>query len=200
VVRNDAALDEPRRGRPRSERARQAILVAATELLLAGDPTVVSMDAVAERAQVSKATIYRWWPSKEMLALEALFENWLAAASKEPDTGTLRGDVLAIVTPWVRELGRRPSGPVLTMLISEAQRDPAFATVYRETFVEPRRAPMRAAFARAIERGEISPKTDVEVVLDLIYGAIYHRLLHGHLPFGMRFAQKVVDAALPDSL
>ena len=69
----------PRRGRPRSEKARLAILEAATELLLVQGLSAVSMDAVAERAGVSKATIYRWWPTKETLALDALFNEWAAA-------------------------------------------------------------------------------------------------------------------------
>ena len=69
------------RGRPRSERARKAILEAAAELLLARPLEAVSMDAVAERAGVSKATIYRWWPTKETLALDALFREWETAPS-----------------------------------------------------------------------------------------------------------------------
>ncbi|HYM80736.1 MAG TPA: helix-turn-helix domain-containing protein, partial [Candidatus Limnocylindria bacterium] len=68
----EATTGTPRRGRPRSEKARHAILDAAAELLLRRGLGAVSMDAVAERAGVSKATIYRWWPSKEMLALDAL--------------------------------------------------------------------------------------------------------------------------------
>src|SRR3979411_1444402 len=90
-----------RRGRPRSERARLAILQAAADLLLDQGGAQVSMDAVADRAGVSKATIYRWWPSRERLALEALTE-WASAGSPPRDTGTLRGDLLALVRPWVR--------------------------------------------------------------------------------------------------
>src|SRR5580658_807520 len=82
------------RGRPRSERARQAILASAAELLLARGLAAVSMDAVAERAGVSKATIYRWWPSKETLALDALYNEWAAVQPRTRSTGTLRGDLL----------------------------------------------------------------------------------------------------------
>jgi AcrR family transcriptional regulator len=70
--------ETPRRGRPRSERASDAIFDAAAELLLEHGLDAVSMDAVAERAGVSKATIYRWWPTKETLALDALYHEWEA--------------------------------------------------------------------------------------------------------------------------
>jgi AcrR family transcriptional regulator len=185
----------PRRGRPRSEKARNAILEAAAELLLHRGLGAVSMDAVAERAGVSKATIYRWWPSKEMLALDALLD-WADTSAPARDTGNLHGDLLALIRPWVREIRRRPFGRVIAALITEAQSDPQFADAYRTHFVEPRREAMRAVFARATARGEVSADLDVEVALDLIYGAVYHRLLHGHAQLTDRFARDVVGLAL----
>jgi AcrR family transcriptional regulator len=184
-----------RPGRPRSEKARRAILQAAADLLLDQGLARVSMDAVAERAGVSKATIYRWWPSKERLALEALLE-WAATGGAPRDTGSLRGDLLALVRPWVREIRRRPFGRVIAALITQAQSDPQFAQVYRTHFVEQRREPMRAAFERAIARREVSEDLDVEVALDIVYGPLYHRLLHGHAPLTDRFAVDVIDLAL----
>ena len=191
----ETTADTPRRGRPRSEKARHAILDAAAELLLLRGLSAVSMDAVAERAGVSKATIYRWWPSKEMLALDALLD-WAAASAPTRDTGSLRGDVLALIRPWVREIRRQPFGLVIAAFVSEAQSDPEFADAYRTRFVEPRRDAMRAVFARAAERGEVPTDLDVEVALDLIYGAVYHRLLHGHAELTDRFARDVVELAL----
>jgi AcrR family transcriptional regulator len=184
-----------RPGRPRSERARQAILRAAADLLLDEGSAQVSMDAVAERAGVSKATIYRWWPSRERLTLDALLE-WAATGSSPRDTGSLRADLLSLVRPWVREIRRRPFARVIAELLTEAQSDPAFAEDYRRHFVEQRRAPMRAAFERAIARGEVPADLDVEIALDLIYGPVYHRLLHGHAPLTERFAVTVIDLAL----
>src|SRR3954447_24587005 len=98
----DTTPGPPRRGRPRSEKAREAILGAAAELLLARGLGAVSMDAVAERAGVSKATIYRWWPTKEMLALDALYHEWAAVRPRARETGSLRGDLLSLLRPWVR--------------------------------------------------------------------------------------------------
>jgi AcrR family transcriptional regulator len=191
-----ARVETSRRpGRPRSERARRAILGAAADLLLDEGTAHVSMDAVAERAGVSKATIYRWWPSKERLALDALLE-WTATGGSARDTGSLRGDLLALVRPWVREIRRRPFGRVVAALVTAAQSDPAFAEDYRRHFVEQRRAPMREAFERSIARGEAPQDLDIEIAVDLIYGPIYHRLLHGHAPLTDRFAAGVIDLAL----
>jgi AcrR family transcriptional regulator len=192
----DVAEQPPRRGRPRSEKARLAILEAAAELLLARGLGAVSMDAVAERAGVSKATIYRWWPTKETLALDALYNEWASASPPPRDTGSLRLDLLSLLRPWVRMAASRPYGRVIAALLTEAQTDPEFAAEYRARFVEPRRDQARAIFRRAIERGEIPADLKVEVALDLIYGPIYHRLLHGHAPLNDRFVKDVVDSVL----
>ena len=188
--------EAPQRGRPRSERARKAILEAAAELLLARGLSAVSMDAVAERAGVSKATIYRWWPTKETLALDALYTEWAAARSQTRDTGSLRGDLLSMLRPWARLAGSRPYGRVVAALLTEAQTDPVFGAEYRQRFLEPRREQVREIFRRAIERGEIPAGTKVEVALDLLYGSMYHRLLHGHAPLNDRFVRDVVDTVL----
>jgi AcrR family transcriptional regulator len=185
-----------RRGRPRSEKARLAILEAAADLLLARGLSAVSMDAVAEQAGVSKATIYRWWHTKEALAADALYNEWAAASPPARDTGSLRGDLLSLLRPWVRLAVSRPYGRVIAALLIEAHTDPAFAAEYRARFVEPRRAEGAAVFRRAIERGEIPADTKIEVALDLIYGPIYHRLMHGHAPLNDRFVQDVVDTVL----
>jgi AcrR family transcriptional regulator len=196
VTAGPVADEAPRRGRPRSEKARLAILEAAAELLLERGLSAVSMDAVAERAGVSKATIYRWWRTKETLALDALYNEWATAAPPARSTGSLRGDLLALLRPWVRLASSRPYGRVISALLTEAQMDPEFAAIYQSRFVEPRREQGRAVFRHAMERGEIPADTKIEVALDLLYGPLYHRLLHGHAPLNDRFLRDVVDTAL----
>jgi AcrR family transcriptional regulator len=193
--RDQPQPDQPQRGRPRSEKARTAVLDAAADLLLERGLAAVSMDAVAARAEVSKATIYRWWPTKETLALDALYHEW-ASVPPARDTGSLRGDLLSLLRPWVRLAGKRPYGRVIAALVTEAQTDPEFGRQYRERFVQPRRDQARAIFSRAIERGEIPVGTKVEVALDLLYGPVYHRLLHGHAPLDDQFVSDVVDTTL----
>jgi AcrR family transcriptional regulator len=192
MSRAEPAEDVPRRGRPRSEKARQAILEATSELLLEYGLSSISMDTVAERAGASKATIYRWWPSKELLALDALFSEWETGRSETPDTGSFAGDLLALVGPWVHRLEEKPYGRVIAALITRAQSDPEFAEAYSARFIQPRRDQARLIFARAIERDEIPADTDVEAALDLLYGPFYHRMLHGHASLTDGFAHTVV--------
>jgi hypothetical protein len=91
---------------------------------------------------------------------------------------------------------KRPLGRVLTGLAAHAQRDPAFAELYRERFLEPRRKATREIFQRAIDRGEIPADADVDVALDLLYGALFHRLFQGHAPLDSHFAHEVVESVV----
>ena len=184
------------RGRPRSETARKAVLAAAAELLLDRGLPGVSMDAVAERAGVSKATIYRWWPTKESLALDMLYNEWAKVTPQDYESGSLRVDLLALLHAWSRLASGRPHGPVVAALLMEGQTDPGFSAEYLRRLVEPRRDQARAIFGHAIERGEIPPETKIEVAIDLIYGPLYHRLLHRHAPLDDQFVEDIVDMAL----
>jgi AcrR family transcriptional regulator len=184
------------RGRPRSERARAATLHSAAELLLEHGLDAVSMDAVAQDAGVSKATIYRWWPTKEALALDALYTEWAEHSTAELDTGSLRGDLIALLRPWVRLLRTRNYARVLGTFITKVHSDAGFAQEYLTRLLRPRRDVARAMFDRALERGELRPGVRVEVAQDIIWGAVYHRLLHGHAPLNDRFVTDLVDLAL----
>jgi AcrR family transcriptional regulator len=196
AANRNALTPAPSRGRPRSKARKQAILHAAFELLGERGLSATSMNAVAERAGVSKATIYRWWDSKELLALDALYAEWDAASPAPRQTGTLRGEMLALVRPWVRLVAARPSARILTALLAEAQNDPEFADAYRAHFVEPRRDQARAMFTRAIARGEIPADTDIEVAIDHLWGPFYHRLFHGHAPLNDHFTRQSVETVL----
>ena len=97
------------------------------------------MDAIAERAGVSKATIYRWWPTKETLAIDALYEDWAAAYSATPDSGRLRDDLCGVLLPWADHIVKRPYARVLGALITRARTDDAFAKEFDQRLVQPRR-------------------------------------------------------------
>jgi AcrR family transcriptional regulator len=183
------------RGRPRSERSHRAILDAANEILEERGFVDLTMDEVAQRAGVSKATIYRWWPTKGMLVFEAFTAKFLAR-QPTPDTGSLRGDLLAALRGWIRTVKGTVTGRTLVGLIAEVQRDPDLAEIWRERFVTRVRAQHRLMIDRALERREVSADVDPDVILDLLFGSAYHRLLQSHLPLSDRFAQAVVDSVV----
>jgi len=180
-----------RRGRPRSERVERVILETTAQLLEEHGFVALTIEEVALRAGVGKATIYRRWPSKGTLAFDAFEVNFLAHQPL-PDTGTLQGDLLAALRSWIRTVKGTVTGRTLAGLIAEVQRDPALAEIWSERFVAPVRAQHLVLIERGIERGEIPPDTDPEVVLDLLFGSAYHRLLQSHLPLTDHFAQAVV--------
>jgi AcrR family transcriptional regulator len=154
------------------------------------------MGAVAARAGVSKATIYRRWRTKELLALDALFHAWAAAHRPARVTGGLQADLFSLLRPWIQVLGKRPYGPVFAALIAEAQTDAGFAEEYRIRFAGPRREQARAIFGRAVECGEAAAGADFDLALDVLYGPIHHRLFHGHAPIDERFLRAVVESAV----
>ena len=180
------------RGRPRSTHAEQAILKATTEILEERGFPALTMEEIATRAGVGKATVYRWWSSKGTLAFDAFLARFLENQPL-PDTGSLRGDLLAALRAWIRTVRGTATGRILAGLVAEVQRDPGLADEWRERFVGVVRDQHRIMLERAIERSEISPDCDTDVVLDLLYGSAYHRLLQSHLPLTDGFARGVVD-------
>jgi AcrR family transcriptional regulator len=189
-----ASVPEPphRRGRPRSEEADRAILAAATELLASRGLAGMSIEEVAARAGVGKATIYRRWTTRGALALDAFLAEF-SSQLPMPDTGTLRGDLTRALNAWVRAVTTTRAGRMLAGLLAEAQRDPALGAAWRERVMEPLRDQHRIIVRRAAERGEVPPRTDPDVVLDLLFGAAYHRLLHRQRPLSPRFVRSVVS-------
>src|SRR5690242_2955771 len=183
------------RGRPRSAEADRAILTATADLLAERGLAAMSIEEVAARAGVGKTTIYRRWPSKGLLALDAFVISF-RAEQPLPDTGSLRGDLLAALHAWVRAVTQTAMGPMLTGLIAEAQHDPELRGAWRDRVLEPLRTQHRIMLDRAIERGEIPASVNRDVVLDLFFGAAEHRLLLGHLPMTGDFITEVVDMIL----
>ena len=183
------------RGRPRSQEADRAILTATLDLLASRGLAAMSIEEIAARAGVGKATIYRRWSSKGLLALDA-FVTAFAEQQPLPDTGTLRGDLIAALTAWVRAVTQTSMGSMLAGLVAEAQHDEELRAGWRDRVLEPLRSQHRIMLDRAIARGEIPATVDQEAVLDLFFGAAQHRLLLGHLPLTDDFIREVVDVIL----
>ena len=167
-------------GRPRSEKARQAILKAAMELLDQGGPGMVTMEAVAIRARVGKPTIYRSWPNAQALAMAALMAQ-PAPKTDVPATGSaiddLRRQLRKVVDTFATKRGRQ-----ISRMIAAAENDSEIAKAFRNQVILQSREEGRALLLRAASAGEITDDLDLEVALDLIYGPIFYRLLVGHRP------------------
>jgi AcrR family transcriptional regulator len=172
-------MEEPKtRGRQRSVEAEAAILKAALHLLERKPLRSVTADAIAQRAGVSKATIYKWWPNKSMVALDA-YLGGMTARVTIPDTGCAERDFSEQLKS-VMTFYKSPLGRLFCQFIAEGQSDPAFLALFRDRFLFARRDSARVMWRRGVERGEIRKELDGEIVLDLVYGPMIFRLLAGH--------------------
>lgn len=180
------------RGRPRDEEARARILQASLEALEELGYPGVTCDAIAERAGSSKATIYRWWPHKEAVMLEALREA-VAQELPFPDTGDLADDIRIQLHNFVKLLSG-PRGRVFKGLIAAAQSDAKVAEAFRSIWVMPRRVFAREGIAN--HGCQLKAGLDLNMVLDLLYGPLYYRLLIGHEPLTIEFADQISELVL----
>jgi AcrR family transcriptional regulator len=167
-----------RPGRPRSEATRQALLAAAIDELREHGYAALTIEGIAARAGAGKPTIYRWWPSKADVVLDALLDR-VATDIPVPDEGSLPADLLAFLNATFRQHGQRP---VLIGLMAQALLDPAFATAFRDRFLFSRRAALREILDRAVTRGEIASDVDPEMLIDIVFGVLWYRLMLDHLP------------------
>lgn len=165
-----------RPGRPRSAEAHQAIIGAALEELLDNGFAGLSMERVAERAGVGKATIYRRWGSKSELVAELLTS--MRTHEEPPDEGNLRADIRELSARQLAVVRAQPGFPRLApRLLADSASDPELHAIVRASLVDPLRGILTELVGRAIERGEIRPDLDVERVADLIHGPIIYRFL-----------------------
>lgn len=180
------------RGRHRSVEAEASILKAALYLLERKSLRQVTTEAIAQRAGVSKATIYKWWPNKNFVALDA-YLGGMNARVVMPDTGSAITDFteqLQSVTSFYKSsLGR-----LFCQFIAEGQSDPGFLALFRERFLYARRDAARVMWQRGVLRGEIRKEFDSEMVLDLVYGPMVFRLLAGHGSLCAHDSQAMVEA------
>ncbi len=190
------AADAPERprGRPRSASADQAIREAAVELFAESGFEGVSVEDVAARAGVSRATIYRRYPSKVDLIVEAggcLVTDDIAF----PDTGNLRDDLRGLARSLVKGFKDSPAGRVMPVMVFERRRYPELDAGYRR-FLRDRRARTRQVLDRAVERGELPSDADVAVMSSMLVGPIFHRLMITQEPLNDAFVDTLVDALL----
>jgi AcrR family transcriptional regulator len=183
-----------KRGRPRSLECHGAILDSVLQLMQKDGYNAVTIEGVARHAGVGKQTIYRWWGSRAELILEA-FANHAADVVPTPDRGSLREDLDVFMSAGFKRLSR-DYGAIMRGLMADAVLDPDFNKILREAFILKRRAATMQILQRGVERGEIARDADLELMIDMLFGPVWLRLLVQHAKLDAKFASQLVGAVM----
>jgi AcrR family transcriptional regulator len=182
------------RGRPRSEDAHRAVLDAALRLCERDGYQQLTIKAIAEEAGVGRQTVYRWWPDKAEILMEALVELARSLSLGDPfDSGDTMRDVRDLLA-LTFSLARSVTGPPLVGLISDAQSDPALSAKLQSTVIGPRREALRAILQRGVDRGELTAAVPLELVVDFAFGVMWYRLLSRHAPIDEELVGEIIRA------
>ena len=182
----------PRRpGRPLEARPREAAIQATLDLIAEHGIRGLTTNAVAARAGISKATLYRRWRSKQELVVDAIAA--LVSDISVPDTGTTHTDLLELMRAAVRVYSGSREAGVMPSVIDAMSRDAELAGAVRNTFLARRRAALRAVLERGMRRGDLRADLDVELALDVLGGPLFYRLLVTGGPIDDQLAEGVAD-------
>jgi len=184
-------------GRPRSEQARVAILRSTLKLLGENGFPDLTMEAVAAHADVSKATVYRWWSNKAVLIADA-FASSTTRKLHFPDTGSVRADMNQQMRQ-VAKVFRSRRGRILAAILAAGQSDRGVIAAFRERFMRPRRQEAYATLRRGVLRGELPKNVDMDLLLDSLYGPIYMRFLIRHAKLTPEFVDRLCELVLGGS-
>lgn len=182
------------RGRPRDEGARQRILKAALDLMDELAFAQVTAEAIAERARVSKATVYRWWPNKAAVVIDA-FREAFAPELPLRDAGPLLEDLTQQVKNFARVLSGR-GGRMLRSFVVAARSDPEVAAAFRTIWSDPRRAEAKQMLRRKQASGQVRRDADPDLVLDALYGPLYYRFLVKNEAPTQKYAEALAELAI----
>jgi len=181
-------------GRPRSEEARLAILSASLKVLAKTGFSDFTIEEVAERAAVGKATVYRWWPDKAALVADA-FANSTVSKLHFPDTGSIYTDLSQQMRQLIRVFRSR-RGRIVAAILAAGQSEREVLTAFRDRFMMPRRQEAYVTVDRAIARGELRRNIDRDLLLDSLYGPVYMRFLIQHDPLTPEFVDHLCEMVL----
>ncbi|MFT4081620.1 MAG: TetR/AcrR family transcriptional regulator [Nocardioides sp.] len=177
------ATEPARRGPKRSEQSRRAILTAAFELTRDEGYRNLTIEGIASRAGVGKQTVYRWWPTKADVLLEAGATKAELHVSVA-DRGSWRADLEQFLRDSFALLAHPGLVAMMRSLMAEAQLDPDFAARFREGFLERRRAALVEVLERARARGDAPARMPDDLIADLVFGTIWYRVLATDRPLG----------------
>ncbi|HLG95735.1 MAG TPA: TetR/AcrR family transcriptional regulator [Bryobacteraceae bacterium] len=175
----------------RRTRTRERVLAAAGQILRSKGYSQLTMERVAAESGVAKTTLYRSWPTKAALCMD-LYLDIAVRELNMPNTGDVASDLKHIANTVVHLQTRTVAGPAFLGLIAEAQLNPGTRAAFMAEFAERRREVTRAVLRRAIERRQIRPDTDIDLLIDALGGAVTFRLLQGHAPLTSRFTNALV--------
>lgn len=175
-------------------RKASAVLAATLSLLRERGYNDLTVEGVAARSGVNKTTIYRWWPSKDALLAAALIE-FKVLTVEIPDTGTLRGDLIALAESVSRTLTDSQTGPIVAAL-RVAGTGGKELTEFTYSLLADRNAREQAIFGRATARRELPPDVDPKMIADLLEGALWFRLLLRGEPLASNYIATIVDTVL----
>jgi AcrR family transcriptional regulator len=178
----------------RSETSRKAILEATSELLAETTVQKLSIEAIAKRAGVGKTTIYRWWPSKAAVVIDAFVEHHLVRTPIREDLPALEA-ITEHLTSLVAQYGS-PQGRLVAQIIAECQYDESTLHEFRERFWDGRRAATRALVERAVREGDLRDDLEPDLMVELVYSAVYVRLLFGYRELDRAFAEQIIETAV----
>jgi AcrR family transcriptional regulator len=181
-------------GRPRSEHARTAILRSTLNLLQHTGFPELTIEAIAADAGVGKTTVYRWWPNKGALVVDA-FASSTETRLHFPDTGSVYRDMSLQMNQFLGILRTR-RGRIVAELLGAGQSDPELLEAFRERFLRQRRQEAYKTLRRGIERGELPKSLDLDLVLDILYGAMYMRFLIRHDELSESYVKEVCRLVL----
>jgi AcrR family transcriptional regulator len=154
----------------------------------------LSIEAIAREAGVGKTTIYRWWPSKAAVVIDAFMENHLVHTPIRTDV-----PVPEALESHLRSLIRQyagPTGKIVSQIIAESQYDPEIRELFRERFFDDRYRAVVELIQRGVDNGELPPDIDAGLFGEMLYSPVYHRLLLGYRPLDRKLARSLVAQAL----
>jgi AcrR family transcriptional regulator len=181
-------------GRIRSTTSRLAILQATLKLLETQPLQQISIEAIAREAGVGKATIYRWWPSKAAVVIEAFLVNHVSHVV--PPKGVKPSQALAEVLRLLIKEYEGRAGRIVAQIIAEGQSDPEVLKEWRERFWLDRRTMALELVNEARRVGEFRDDIPVDIQLDQLFAPIYFQLLTGHAPLDQAFASTYCDSIM----
>jgi AcrR family transcriptional regulator len=178
-------------GRPRSETSKNAILNATIHLLEQADYASLTIEGIAANAGVSKATIYRWWNNKTALVLDA-FLMVIEPVAQFPETATVREKFLHQLQVLSNVFNSR-LGRTMLSIITENEPESEIVKSFQQLYISPRREYAKSILEKSVALGEINSVIDLDIVLDMLYGPVYFRVLISKKTLDREYSETLVD-------